>query len=376
MPEEELSILLHDYFDNLLSEDEESDFQTLLMENRTLAIELGKLKDLKRRLRNMPLSFEPPPKIIRNITEKLLLLENIKEKSDSKRDASKAKTIKVEKQRKKKSRKIFLILIIIIILAFGGGGGYYYYIMNMNISPWRIVPISGEFKIGSNSSSPKQISKNQIFELAEGGESEIYVQDQGIIQVEGKSKIEILSSSKNQNSISFIYGSLEYIPKPMSDKFQIVKGELVITSENSKFRISSDELGDFHLEILSNFLQIQFKHELFRFAHDYVVKIEGDNVIKTPYSNKTTPNFIKLLTEYDYNYDPSTLQKIIDLAVNNDALSLHFLLSRVTPAKRELIIEKLQSITPLPFGVVKSDILILDREMMNKWWDKIYSTIY
>ena len=85
MHDEELKILLHDYFDDLLTEEEESDFQSQLMENRTLAIDLGKLKDLKRRLNNLPLNFEPPPKIISNITEKLLTLENIKEKTEAKK---------------------------------------------------------------------------------------------------------------------------------------------------------------------------------------------------------------------------------------------------------------------------------------------------
>ena len=73
MHDDDLHIKLHDYFDGLLSPEEEGDFQTLLMDNRSLAIELGKLKDLKRRLKNMPLSFEPPGRIIDNITEKLLV---------------------------------------------------------------------------------------------------------------------------------------------------------------------------------------------------------------------------------------------------------------------------------------------------------------
>ncbi len=231
-------------------------------------------------------------------------------------------------------------------------------------------------KIGNSINSPKQILELQTFELSEDGESVIYVQDQGTILVKGKSKLEILNAGKGINSICFYNGSIEYIPKPMNDKFQIVKNDLVITSENSKFRIFSDELGDFHLEILSNYLQIEFKKELYRFAHDYVVKIEADNVIRTPYSNKTTTSFIKLLSDYDYNHDSKTLIKIINSAAKNDALTLHFLLSQVAPAKRELIIDKLQSIIPLPYGVNKSNILILNQQMMNKWWDEIYSTIY
>lgn len=377
MHDEELKILLHDYFDDLLSEEEESDFQSQLMENRTLAIELGKLKDLKRRLKNLPLNFEPPPKIISNITDKLLTLENVKEKKEAKKKSAKEKSVKAKKKNKKLNRKLLLnLLIIVIILALGGGGGYYYFDTNMNTFPWRLGLVSGEFKIGNSIKTPKQILELQTFELSEDGESVIYVQDQGTILVKGKSKLEIRSAGKSINSINFFYGNLEYTPKPMNNKFQIVRNDLVITSENSKFRIFSDELGDFQLEISSNYLQIEFKKELYRFAHDYVVKIEADNFIRTPYSNKTTPDFIKLLRDYNYNHDSKLLLKIINSATKNDALTLHFLLSHVAPAKRELIINKLQSIIPLPYGVDKSNILILNQQMMNKWWDEIYSTIY
>lgn len=376
MHDEDLKIKLHDYFDDLLSAEEESDFQTLLMENRSLAIELGKLKELKRRLKNMPLSFEPPPQIINNLTDKLLRLEKSKDNTNRKKKSDDDEKIKIKKRKKRSGKTLLNIFIVVMIIALTGGGGYYYYTMNQSTSTWRIVPLAGKYKVESNSNAPNQISENQTFKLDEDGKSEIYVKDQGVISVIGKSELEVISTSKNQSSIRFIYGNLDYIPKPMSGNFQIVMNGLTITSNNSKFRIFSDDLGDFHLEILSNFLQIEFKQESYRFAHDYMVKIEADNVIRTPYSNKTTQNFISLLAEYDYNKESKTLMKIIDKAATNDALTLHFLLSQVRPAKRELIIDKLNSIIPLPFGVSKSDILILNQVMMNKWWDEIYSTIY
>ena len=376
MHDEKLKILLHDYFDDLLSVEEESNFQTQLMENRSLAIELGKLKELKRRLKNMPLSFEPPPKIIDNLTEKLLTLENSKVETKKTKIDKNLEKVRAKKKKKKSNRKTVLnTFIILIIFALGGAGGYYYYI-NQSPSFWRVVPIAGKFKIEGKTNSPKQISENQIFKLEENGKSDIYLKDNGMLHVIGKSEFKIINSNTDLSSIKFISGNLEYIPKPTSNKFQIVIDDLIITSENSKFRIYSDELGDSNLEILSNYLQIEFKKELYRFAHDYVVKIEADNVIRIPYSNKTTPGFIKLLSEYDYKKETKTLKKIIDNAKNNDALTLHFLLSKVSPAKRELIIEKLNKIIPLPYGVGKSDILILNQEMMNNWWDEIYTTIY
>ncbi len=376
MPNEEQKILLHDYFDGLLSPEEEADFQTLLMENRSLAIELGKLKDLKRRLKNMPLSFEPPPKIINNITDKLLTLESTQEEGKSKKRFSR-KNKKTEKKNRKTSSEIILnIIIIILLLALGAGGVYYFYFINKVEATWRISPISGQYKIGNNIHPLKEISEEQIFKLGGNSEAEIYINDIGTLHLKGKTVLKVISIDPDHGSISLSYGHLEYIPKPSLGQFQIVMNDLLITSKNSKFEIYSDDLGDFTIKILSNFLEIKFKEIVLRFAHDYVVKIEAGQVLKTPYSIKTSPEFIKLLNDYDYNHDAKMLLKIIDTASKNDALTLHFLLSQVDPAKRELIIDKLNTIIPLPYDVDKSKILILDKQGMTKWWDEIYSAIY
>lgn len=376
MPNEDQKILLHDYFDELLSPEEEADFQTLLMENRSLAIELGKLKDLKRKLRNMPLSFEPPPKIINNITDKLLALESTHDKGKAKKKSSdKNKKIK-RKKRGTSSKAILNIIIIILLLALGIGGGYYYYYINKVQATWRISQISGQYQIENNNHPLKEIAEKQIFKLDKNGEADIYINDLGTLHVKGKSKLKILSIDPDQGSISLSYGHIEYIPKPTLGMFQILINDLLITSKNSKFGIYSDDLGDFTIEVLSNFLEIKFKGIVHRFAHDYVVKIEAGQVLKTPYSIKTSPEFIKLVHDYDYNHDAKMLLKIIDKASKNDALTLHFLLSQVDPAKRELIIDKLNTIIPLPYDVDKSKILILDKQGMNKWWDEIYSAIY
>ncbi|VAX16142.1 hypothetical protein MNBD_IGNAVI01-3119 [hydrothermal vent metagenome] len=376
MPNEDQKILLHDYFDELLSPEEEADFQTLLMENRSLAIELGKLKDLKRRLKNMPLSFEPPPKIINNITDKLLTLEGVQDEGKAKKRSS-GKKIKYKKKKRKKHRKAILnIIIIILLLAIGGGGGYYFYYANKVEASWRVSPISGQYKIGNNIDSHRNISEEQIFKLGKNGVAEIYLNNLGTLHVDGKTELKVLSIEPDKGSISLSYGHLEYIPKPTLRIFQILMNDLLITSKNSKFKIYSDDLGDFTIEVLSNFLEIKFKGIVHRFAHDYVVKIEAGQVLKTPYSIKTSPEFIKLVNDYDYNHETKMLLKIIDTASKNDALTLHFLLSQVDPAKRELIIDKLNTIIPLPYDVDKSIILILNQQAMNKWWNEIYSTIY
>lgn len=376
MHDDELKIRLHDYFDELLSPEEESDFQMLLMENRSLAIELGKLKDLKRRLKNLPLSFEPPTRIIDNITEKLLTLEG-KQSGPSKRKIPEQIKPKLKKVKNRSNNKTLInILIIIIIVILGGGGGYYFYSMNKSTTPWRMVTVSGKATIANSVQAIDQISENQILQLSDDGESSIYMQDQGIIKIDGKTEIEIIKANKNSNTLNFNYGKLEYIPKPNSGEFNIFVKNFIISSDNSKFTVSSDKLGDYTIGVLSNYLSVQFSGISYRFAHDHKVKIIAEQVIQIPQNINTNKNFINLINEYNFNKETKTLNKIMSSATKSDALTLHFLLSEVDPAQREQVINRLNEIIPLPYGVTESDILILNQKMLDKWWDKIYSEIF
>ncbi|MEN8192571.1 MAG: hypothetical protein ABFS12_07115, partial [Bacteroidota bacterium] len=375
MHDDELKIKLHDYFDELLTPEEEADFQILLMENRNLAIELGKLKDLKRRLKNMPLSFDPPPGIIENIIEKLHSQEKtISKKVEDEKPMEVASKLKRRKSRSKKKFLSIFLKFLLIILLVGGSGGYYYYYITKPTTPWRVNIVKGEARIGYTVNGTK-ISENQVFELVEDGEADIYVNDLAVINVNKNVKFEILTANQNKNLISFRYGNLEYTPKLGSKRFEIQIGPLLVISTNSKLKISTDQYGDYELEIISNFLNIELYEDSYRFSRDYIIKIDANREIRIPYNKKSTRKFIKLVENYFYKNDPEILDKIITNASFNDAFTLHYLLPQVTPAKRELIIKKLQSLVPLPFGVEISDILILNKEMLNKWWDEIYSAI-
>ena len=48
------------------------------------------------------------------------------------------------------------------------------------------------------------------------------------------------------------------------------------------------------------------------------------------------------------------------------------MLSQVTPEYRELIINKLQKLIPLPATATKEDVLMLSQDALNSWWDEIY----
>jgi len=138
---EKEEILLHNYFDNLLSKEEQTEFEDCLLDNIDLAIELGKLKNLQRNLNNLCSNFNPPDTVIENIINSLLKnkvdSKNINpNKSDGKKvtktKKTKRKLTQKTKYRLKQFVLILFILFFIVVLIFG-----YLFIVKNNIIIYR-----------------------------------------------------------------------------------------------------------------------------------------------------------------------------------------------------------------------------------------------
>ena len=83
------------------------------------------------------------------------------------------------------------------------------------------------------------------------------------------------------------------------------------------------------------------KDKNYKLAHNYKVNIENGQIIRTPYHKEVTKRLKRELVNFDYYADYGALTKILVYSSEHDALTLHFLLSKVAPANREMVYQKL-----------------------------------
>jgi len=94
----------------------------------------------------------------------------------------------------------------------------------------------------------------------------------------------------------------------------------------------------------------------------------------TPYFEDASPAFQSALGQFDSNAknisgDPSALRILLGEARKRDALTLWHLLSRVDPASRAVIYDRLVQLVPPPGDVTRDAILHLDRAALDSWWN-------
>ncbi len=380
-------ILLHDYFDNLLSENEQKEFEEYLLDNIDLAIELGRLKNLQRNINNLSSNFSPPESVIENIINSLLendgttnstLLDIDANQVESEEELeSKIEEVKKGKTKKKRTREkisaktkhklkrlsiVFAFIIFIIALGYG----YILYKKDNKTTPWQITITSLNAETQTS-----QINLNSSIETKNDEQIEIQITDIAKIELSGNSKIKVIAGTKSLSSIILYSGNLTFIPEFSNQLFELKFNNLILKSRDAKFSIVEIE-NSAKVNIITNYISILLAGMEYKIPKNFEFNIFSSNHITIPINNNTSNHFRKLIESYNILPNEVVLKKIIKTASKLDAFTLHYMLSQVTPEYRELIINKLQKLIPLPATTSKENVLMLSQEALDNWWDEIY----
>jgi len=374
-------VKLHDYFDNLLSPDEQKDFEDILLENIDLAIDLGKLKNLQRNLHNLPSSFEPSEIVIENIIDSLLEEKNKLGYSDAKSEIVKKKKKKIKKERKglkaktKFRLKQLLTFSIFLFFIVSIWAGYYFFQKGNSTFPWKVSVLSENVSPKLQSFVSSGLSSDTHLVTSKNDFIRITIPNIGIIELSGESDIVITDGKHSLNSIILERGKMIFTPQIGNILFQLVHNGVTLRSKNSQFEITASNKTISVLNILTSFIEIEIEDIISKIPYNHTFQIFDENNISIPLITNATKKFTELVHQFDIEQSDKTLLAILKLSTQYNAFTLHFMIQKVTPSNRELILEKLQKYFPLPNSISKIDILMLDNTALNTWWEEIYRTM-
>jgi len=376
-------ILLHDYFDNLLTEAEQKEFEETLFDNLDLAIDLGKLKNLQRNLRNLTSQFEPSEKVIENIIDSLLEEQKeVTQKDDhetnkkEKKKKSKKKKVRKGLRAKTKFRLKRILTFSLFVVAIGIiGTGYYFYQKENSSFPWKVTPISEKTSTKLQSVIMDGVNSHDVVSTSSNESISISILNKAIITLEEESEIEIIAGTQSSNSIRLKKGGLNFIPQSNNILFKLYCKDIVITSKNSHFEIKMKDKDNASVRVINNFIVVNANGDESKIPKNHLFRFLGSNNITIPTLVNANKSFLDLVHKYTLEPDDKTINKILSLAKKENTFTLFFMLKRVTPINRELILEKLQQYSPLPNSISKVDLLMLDNTALNTWWDEIYSSM-
>lgn len=93
----------------------------------------------------------------------------------------------------------------------------------------------------------------------------------------------------------------------------------------------------------------------------------------TPYNDRVSSGYREALSTLDFAVDSPDAARALALVIAEstarDEVTLWHLLSRVAPANRDRVFDRLAMLAPPPPGVTRDGIRAGDRTMLDAWWD-------
>ena len=383
MHSEKDEILLHDYFDNLLSKEQEEQFEEYIVDHIELAIDLGRLKNLRRNLKNMSSNFTPPDSVIENIVSSLLKnKENVdtfaSEQDSMFNESTKKDDVKKIKKPRKKLRpktkyriKVFSKYLALFLFLCAIGYGYFHYKEINKTTPWFVKVFND---VDSSQAQELYAGINTVIKTENSQLAFVSIAQKATLELSDNAKIKVIKGTQSLNSIKYISGDVLFQPVYGNEIFEIKFGHINLYSSNAEFFINYNSPLIF-INVISNYVKIKSNVFEYKIPLNYQFELINESNISVPVNKNSSKYYHQLIESYIDAPSSYILEKIIETSGLNEAITLHFLISQADPEYRELIIDKLNTISPMPISCNKEKTLILDKQALDDWWETIYISI-
>ena len=311
------------------------------------------------------------------IEEKPVKESRSKEKPDKKRPVKKrsarrkSKGLRAKTKFRIKQFFYFLIFLVFVGVAFSV---FYFYQKIDNTFPWKVNVIS-ESSQPDKKLLPNFISEDEQLVTYKNNFIRITVANKGFIELKGECEIASIKGTQSNNSISFIKGDLKFSPLHDNDLFQLEYNDVTIRSKNSEFQIKTYDKKPTTLNILTNTIEIEYVGKVSKIPFNHTIQVLDKRNLSIPLITSSSKKYTRLVNQFNIQQNDKTIRSIINTSKKDNAFTLFFMLQNVEPLYKELIIERLQKFFPLPDSITKVNILLLDQNSLNAWWEEIYSNI-
>lgn len=232
---------------------------------------------------------------------------------------------------------------------------------------WSVESIAGEPKI-SNSAETEVLEVGEILETDEKSRARIDVADIGQVEIAPNSLVKLVNSSETEHRMALEYGTLQAQIFAPPRLFIVDTPTAAAVDLGCAYTLDVDKAGNSRLHVTSGYVALE------RDGRESIVPAGGICLTRrgkglgTPYLETAPAELRNALRQFDFeNGGSRSLDKVLEKARKQDALTLWHLLPRVSGTEREKVFEKIVSYAKLPEGATRQGILKLDKKMLDDW---------
>lgn len=396
MTHEDSKKLLHDYFDEKLSIEANTEIEIHLSECDECSQYLFSIQDLMKKVDELPRSRKPQADLWEDIFADISSIKEIdikqREEQNSKsveitaieREAERERTekrIQAEKTlawerrkeaffniiKKPKPRKVIvgsaLIVVFFLIYTFFFSSG----------KGWEVRKL----RVGENVyESFKLLHEKDSFETDELTKSEIIIPEIGSLFLEPNTKIERLNAYKVRLLSGVILKSEAASTKDLNiEVFGANINDFIL---GSSYRLSIQDSSTSFIEVTNGWVSLKKDNVESLILPYHNCKIKTDKGTGLPYHINSSNNFVKAIEEYCF-IKPGDEEALINILTNAEVLNcvtLWNMLYRVNRKQRDMVIYTIYGLLGnAPEGVTEEGLKTLNPEMLHKLLEEIETLI-
>jgi hypothetical protein len=245
---------------------------------------------------------------------------------------------------------------------------------------WDVARIEGAPRVGLKAmganSGVEKLGVGETLVTDSSSRATISLDETGRVEVDAGSRLQLVTNGPGRKRLSLERGTIHATIWAPPGEFVVDTPSAVAVDLGCVYTLHVDDSGAGLLRTTMGWVGFKLNgHESFIPA-GAVCATRPKIGPGTPYVEDATPAFREALSRFDFA--PNTpaerdalLGIILADARKNDALTLWHLLSRASDSERASVYDRLSALAAPPEGVTREGILLLDRKMLDSWWNSL-----
>jgi len=268
------------------------------------------------------------------------------------------------------NKKIVLGTIIPVVIIF------IIIFLASSSTRWSVSILSGFPKVNDVPASQYGALMNgEVIKTGESSSAKLVIQKGGTLKIYSNTSFKRLD---DEYSGVLRYGKIKVNTEGAREKLTLQIPSTIIKDLyiGSQYYVEVDDRGNSQISLKRGWLQIDSGDDEIIIPQKYKLNILNGFGAGVPYYRKAKPEYITLLDEYLFSGKKDVmLNAIIEASTEKETITLWNLLQRVNPGQREMVYNKLLELAPHSNVLTKEDVLKLDPDKMQIWFDEIKQII-
>jgi hypothetical protein len=241
-------------------------------------------------------------------------------------------------------------------------------------SGWTVQSLEGSPTVaGTRIDSPSTLPIGGALVTDDRSRARIDVSTIGYVDVEPNSHVRLLTSRARQHRMSLDRGAIRARIWAPPGLFFVNTPSSTAIDLGCAYTLQVDERGDGNVVVESGWVAFEHKGRESFIPAGAMCRTRPEAGPGTPYYTDAPEGFAEALTILDFSPTDDVrrgeaLETILSRSRSKDAFTLWHLLSRVPPAERGRVYDRLASLVPPPLEAPRDRVLAGDRRALDAWW--------